>query len=488
MSVPLLPVRQSVTEAYGSLPVPYTTARREDRGWRSTGQNGLGRELPEEMHDRHIVNSFRAYRTNPMGRRLIEMQVNFVIGNGLSVNSKSLSLLSEIQRWWVDPYNQWPARIAARLRGLYIYGEWLHRPLRDSTGFIRIADLQPDAIAAVRADPVDHGLCDMVVLKEIVRAQEVTKEAPIKVIRRRLYPVGDTFELEDKFSGDLFYFGINRTFDAHRGVGELFTVLDYIDLYDDMLFSRAERVKLMSQIYWDLSVDGMTEKELQDFLQKRTDLPPRPGSIFAHNSAMVLTASAPDLKADDHSIDAGILKSHIISTSGWPGIWFDDSGSGRASAQEMTESALRNIINLQAQVGQFLRTEIDYHLLSLRASGLLDASDDEIKDYTISFNRPSARDIQRIGPALGRLIDYVTKATGANLITQSEARNIVVSQANQLSLSDQPIALELPVELEQAEAVQHDAEIAAAANTAKPQAEKKPARESMPPRRSTLYG
>lgn len=483
MSAPLLPAKRTVSEGMYSLPVPFQTSRNEDKGWRDIGQNKSGRELPPVMQDLSIVNSFKAFRTNPMGKRLIEMQVNFVLGNGMSVNADDADILAEAFLWWTDPYNNWPARILRRMRDLYIYGEWLHRPLVDDQGFVRIADVQPDTIMSVVPDLLDHGICDAVIIKELEKSGVLVKNTPIATIRKRLRALpGGSVKLDDQFTGDLFYFGINQTTDSLRGVGELFTVLDYIDVYDDMLFSRAEKVKLNSQMFWDVTVAGMTETDLNEWLAKQTDLPPRAGSVFAHNEAITLQSVVPDLKSDDHSKDAGLLKSHIISTMGWPGTWFDEAGgAGRAVGAEMAEPALRNIVNLQGQVRHMISTELDYHLEMRAKKGFIKKPTTDGWGYTLSFNKPSARDIQRVGPALARLIDFVTKAHTDGLITQEEAREIVVSQANQLGISDAPLSMELPVELakmaadkQAATTAMQDAALTAATNPVTPQAGARP--------------
>jgi hypothetical protein len=428
--------------------VQYETGRKEDRGYRLIGQNGNGRELPEYMQDRMIVNSFKAWRTNPLAKRIIEMQLNFILGNGLSVNAPEPEHASAIFQWWNDPYNNWPYKMPRRLRDLGIYGEWLHRPLVDRDGFVRVGDVQPDAISVVRPDPLDHGEVDQIILKSVVQGGQVTELPPINVIRKRLivYPQGH-IGLDEDYTGDLFYFGMNRTTDSLRGVGELFTLLDYMDAYDDMLFSRVEKVRLMNQFFWDVSIDGMTETEIGQWLERQTDLPPKAGGVFAHNSAIVAQAVVPDLKADDHSKDAELINSHIISGAGWPGTFFDSPGSaGRAVGAEMAEPALRNVVNLQSQVNAMLRFEIDYHLWSMYKAGSFKTDPRDV-EYSLSFNKPSARDISRIGPALKNLIVGIKDAQGMYALSQEEARQIIVSAANQLGISDLPLDMELPPEL-----------------------------------------
>lgn len=430
-------------EAATSAPISYGT--RED-GWRTLGNNGVGRELPSQLHQRMIALSFKAYRTNPLAHRLIEMQVNFVLGNGLSVNSTDANILQAIHRWWTDPYNNWPRRILPRLRDLYIYGEWLHRPLITPEGFVRVADVQPDAISGVLPEKYDHGVVDQVILRAVEHGGEVLKEYPVPVIRQRFKDA--TFELEPNFSGSLHYFGINRTSDSLRGVGDLFTLLDYIDVHDNMLFTQAEKIVTTGQFYYDITVNGMPQEELDRWVENHTNLPPRPASVFAHNEQVIMEPKMPKVNADDHSASVRTIKSHIIASAGYPGTWFDDPGSaGRAVGGEMAEPALRNIVNLQQTVGQFLRDEIDYYLEQLEQHGVLDLPEDRSGMYTISFSRPSARDLPKIGPAVRNLAQFITEVNKNLILTQEEQRQLVVSQVNQLGLSDAPLSLELPTEL-----------------------------------------
>lgn len=423
--------------------------RKEDIGWSPTGRrNVLARELPEVQHDRMIALSFLAWRINPMAKRLIDMQVNFVLGNGISVSSRDKSALMLIGDWWNDPYNQWPMRIQQRLRDLYIYGEWLHRPLISDDGFVWIRDIQPDVISAAFPDPMDHGVVDHIIFKNVILPNGSLSQNIVRadLIRRRLDEVAR--QLDPFYTGDVFLFGINRTSDTMRGIGELYPLLDYIDMYDDILFSRAEKIRNSAHVYYDLQLEGMTETEMRNYLMNETNLPPRPGTVYAHNAQAVLEMKAPDLKADDHAQDTSVLKSHIVSSAGWPGTWFDDPGTaGRAVGAEMAEPALKGITNLQAYVEQILRYEINFMLFKKRDAGEISFKGDQIPAYQIAFTRPSTRDIQKTGPALARLGQFLNTVTNKTLTAQ-EARYVVVSQINQLGLSDAEFEMELPTDLE----------------------------------------
>jgi hypothetical protein len=409
------------------------------------------RELPPAAHDRAIRMSYAAYRMNPLAHRLVEMQTSFVLGNGISAASHHKEVLGLIGVWWNNSYNNWPLEIGRRLRDLYIYGEWIHWPITATNGTTYIRDLQPDSVEALILDGQNHAKLDRVVFKQVYDGSESMAHKAAYVIRRVLKISGDRAELMP-YTGDVFYHGINRTTDASRGIGILFPTIDYLDMHDDSLFARAEKIRAMSAVWWDLQMDGKTEEEVRDYLKRETNVPPRPGSVYAHNEAAKLEAKTADLKADDHAVDMAAMKSYIISSHGWPGTWFDDPGSaGRAVGAEMAEPALRNVINLQSVVSEFLRTEINHMLWQASQAGVLSLSIEEIEDrnlFSLTFNRPSARDIQRIGPALARMGQFLESITSkVALLTQEEARAIVVSTIDQLGLSDQQISLDLPVSL-----------------------------------------
>lgn len=404
----------------------------------------LGRDLSPQMHERMIKLSYLAWRTNPMAKRLIEMRVNFVLGNGITLTSPDAGTMRILRDWWTNPYNNWPYQIHQRYRDLIIYGEWLQHPLVNRQGEVFIRDVQPDHIKAIEIEPGNHSQADQIILKRIFNPEsgEEKVDERVPIIRRRLDP--KTLILGD-YTGSVFYFGINRTTDATRGIGELFPLIDFIDLYDEVLFKRAEKIVAMGALWFDLEVTGMSEQELREYLAKETSIPPKSGSVYAHNESFKLEVKSPQLHADDHVNDTRVLKSHIVSGDGWPGTYMDDPGTaGRAVGIEMAEPALKMIITQQNILREILKVEMDYVLAQARrAGGRENGSGFEPAEYTISFSRPSARDIQRTGPAMARLAQFLAEPlTGLSL---EEKRSIAVTQANQLNLSDVPLKLELPV-------------------------------------------
>lgn len=425
--------------------------RQEDTGWSplSAGGKFTTRDLPTTMQEESLRASFHVYRANPLAHQLVELQTAFVIGNGITVVSEDAETLAVILDWWANPYNNWPQKLPQRLRDLYVSGEWLHWPAIGSNGEVYIRDIITELLAEILPDPRNHSEIESVVIKKYVDERQVAHTMQtIPVIRRRLVPKpGDRWDIDPKYSGDLFYFGINRTSGTTRGVSDLFPLIDYITIHDEMLIARAEKVINMSRTYWDLLLKGYDDGRINEYLARETNVPPKPGTLWAHNESAEMKAMAVDLKAADHISDIESLKSAILAGLGMPGTWFDSPGeAGRAVGAEMAESAIRRVVSLQQTLANFLRYEIDYALWAAEEFGTFKRK--EKSGYALAFSRPGARDFQRIGPALARLGAFVDSVGNKYPVMEAqELRHLIATTINQLNLSDEPIKMELPLDL-----------------------------------------
>jgi hypothetical protein len=382
---------------------------------------------------------------NLLAKRLIRLRVNYVIGNGLSVISERPEIAIAIGRWWSDPYNNWAKRLAPRLFDLYTRGEWLHRPLIDSAGFVRIGDIDTDVIADVLMDERDHGVVDAVVIREIQDGIRTYKNKTVPVIRQRL---DEDNNLDKEPSGDLFYFAINRASTQTRGSSELTSLLDYLEAFDKAFYARIDMVRALSSVYFDLEIEGMSEEGMRNYAGQNKQLPPKPGTVWTHSPTMQMKPMTPDFRSSDMEKEMKLFQSLITGSDGWPGMLFDDAGgAGRAVGSEMVDSAMRNVVALQQEIDPMLSDEIDYYLNSM---GFRSRSRKEgTKMYRIVWAKPSIRETQRFAPAIERIAKTLDMAGKSRLLTRDEQRAILIQQIQQLGLTDLPMQIELPAELEE---------------------------------------
>lgn len=425
-----------------------------DAGWSSTsvGSGPITRDMPRHLQEATMRAAFTAYRANGLGNQLIELQIAFVMGNGVSIRCKHEPTANVLMEFWTDPYNAWGRKMYERLRDLFVFGEWLLWPGISRDGKVYIRDLMTDLIEGIIPDSQNHSEVDTIVLKRMMLEGQVSKNQKVPTIRRRLQAEDANWvKLDDDYTGDMFYFGLNRTSGAMRGVSELFTIVDYLNMYDEMLFARAEKVIGQSRLYWDLQLMGFTQSDIDQYmLDNGKMLPPRPGTVHAHNENVILTPKTADFRADDHVKDVDSLKSVIVSSKGFPGTWFDSPGAaGRAVGAEMAEPAVKRVVTLQRIVGEFLCTIFDYVLWTAEKHGTYTRpAGNNDRPYSIGWSRPSARDFQRTGPALARLAQFVDSTLKQHIMSPDEVRVLTASIINQLGLSDDDVVYELPMDLD----------------------------------------
>jgi hypothetical protein len=61
--------------------------------------------------------------------------------------------------------------------------------------------------------------------------------------------------------GEVFYFAINKLPNSLRGRSDLMALADWLDLYDQYLFSEVERLHLLSAFVWDYKIEGATDEK-----------------------------------------------------------------------------------------------------------------------------------------------------------------------------------------------------------------------------------
>jgi hypothetical protein len=172
----------------------------------------------------------------------------------------------------------------------------------------------------------------------------------------------------------------------------------------------------------------LTQEEIERWL--RNTPPPKPGSIRAHNENVQYQAVAPDLKANDATNEARMLKNYILGGAGFPEHWFAEGGNAnRATAAEMGEPTIKRLSARQRYFRYMLehifRFCIDQALIHRRLPAEADTG------FSIIVPEITIRDIGGLTEALQRISaslavaeerGWVTRRTAARLFGVLAAR------------------------------------------------------------------
>ena len=236
--------------------------------------SGNSRDLNPITQDRSREVSFYLWRQNPMAHRLIEMIVDFVVGDGITIGAVDDDVLEVVTEFWTDPVMRLDLRHRDFVRDLSLTGELGFRVfMNDLSGRMRIGYIDQAKISRVEKDP-ENALIDRTLwLKG--KLGEAEKDLA-------LVNLNEENPAEPFLEGDAFYYAINRTTTGTRGTPDLLAIADWLDGYDQLLWNFIERSGLLNAFIWDVTLEGQDQTGVDGWMQ-RHGTAPRPGTVRAHN-------------------------------------------------------------------------------------------------------------------------------------------------------------------------------------------------------------
>lgn len=400
----------------------------------TSGARFQRRDLTPLQHDRMLQVTWYLWEQNPFARRLVTLMTDLIIGDGVTVEAKDERIQEVIDRTWNHRINQFATRIREFHNFLSLTGE-LILPVERNTisgrpvfGFI-------DPYQVKDVEPLDGNVLipDYLILKE----RDGKDAQRLKIVREN----PESGHLE----GEVFYFAINKLPNSLRGRSDLLPLADWLDLYDQYLFAEVERLQLLSAFVWDYTIKGGDDKKIQ---AKLANFPtPKPGSVFGHNENETLEARTPDLKAQDRSEVATMLRKHIGGSMGFPMTYLGDSDSNAATIQGQNDVLMKTPSARQKEFRSLIDLMVRFAVEGATTKNpalFMDAA----VEYRITMPEIAAKDISRASAALAQVV--AANDTAITNKTTSRRAALVVQSAiiRQLGVEVDPNEIEDQIEAE----------------------------------------
>lgn len=426
------------------------------QNWRRLTQSPA--DLSPLTQERMAQLALHLFDRNPLGKRILELTKDFVVGEGIEVESSDEAVKEQIERFWDDGQNDMPARCHALTLELGLYGEQaLTAFVNESSGAVRVASIDPRNIKAVLPAPgnpdVAYAVCIQGSVGQDDRYLKVIREDddPASATYGQLIGAtpGETFKVGERTVpfyeppglpggsrlAGCFFVAVNKVQAALRGRSDLLPIADFLDLYDRLLFDEAERMSFLRAFVWDVTVKG--NADAADLQRRAAEAGvPKPGSVKFHNESEIWTAISPSLGAQDAATTADLILSLIATGAGLPKTWLSGTMDvNRATAQELDQPAIKHLGTRQEVVTTFLRRLVTFALDTAATAGAVKRPADGAKwDFSVSAPEMSSRDMGKAASALQTTVQALGMADLNGWIDDETAQQAVVLGLGQLGL------------------------------------------------------
>lgn len=393
-------------EALGPDLFTLTTGDGEDPTFRRISATTSRRDLNPAMHLRMQQVCFYLFMTTPFGKRLVRVMVDYILGEGFKAKAADPAVQEVIDDFWSA--NDMDEMLDSWGVETLVFGE-LCPPVavNDVDGSVKLAYVDPMEI-----EYVEFGLMQTAVSQEIGSPQYIrlVKRAGeiegrrLKIIQPEEDPTSPNF---GSLQGDCFYWAINKTKAASRGISELFALADWIDVFDNMIFDFADRVRLLNSFVWHYTAKGADPAAVAKLRDQVMKSPPRQGGIEVTNDQITIEARTPDLKGADMSQAARTVKLHMMGGAGLPAWFFADPvDANRATAEEMSGPTGKMLTSRQNVFKRIVTRLLDFVIQQAVQHGVLNEGMDlgyklQVPDLSVKDMSASATALQTVANAAG---------------------------------------------------------------------------------------
>ncbi len=269
------------------------------------------RDLRSADRDQLLKECFEAWRFNGLGRRIVELMTDYVVGGGLGIRSEHEGTHEFLDRWWNHRLNAMPVRSFEWCDELTRAGELFIVVSTDASGmsYLRAVpaadvgeietapnDLEQEVAFHLRPmSPGDEG--------KIYAGYDETKDVP---------------DLEGRFPTVMVHYAVNRPVGAQRGESDLVPLLKWLTRYSGWLEDRVRLNRFRQAfVYWVKGVFVNAAARLGRQAELNAN-PPKPGAVLVTDKDEEWDVLQPRLESHEAAEDGMAVKKFIGAGAGVP--------------------------------------------------------------------------------------------------------------------------------------------------------------------------
>lgn len=342
-------------------------------------------ERERESYDREEVleQALRAWQVNPLGRRVVELTTQYVVGGGMRPRSPHPGTQAFLRACWDHPLNHLDTRLMEWCDELTRSGNLFILISTDAAGMSYFRAVPAAAIAGIESAPND-------LEQERSFAPKPTMDDPEPAPWQAYDPQDDQRGADGSFNVVMRHYAINRPVGAQWGESDMAPLLRWLSRYANWLEDRARLNRYRNAFLYVVRGRYLSEAERAARQRALNANPPTPGSILVTDENEQWEVIAPKLESQDAATDGLSLKKMIATGAGLPLHFLAEPESAtRTTAESSGGPTFRYY---QQRQRFFLWMVQDLLCIALRRRAMLDRSVDPGAPVEVLGADISARD------------------------------------------------------------------------------------------------
>lgn len=385
-------------------------------------------------YDRVKIQSecLRAWRINPIARRIVNLISQFVVGDGVSMECDHRATQRFIDEWFNHPLNRIPSQLKA----------WKDEGTRTGNLFFLFSVDKVTGMSFIRAVPADLiqdiQTSENDVMQETYYVRTTINESP--------WPAYDPNAEQDQF---MVHFADNVPVGTVWGEPDMAPMLPWIGRFGTWLEDRARLNHFRNSIMYILRLKGTVEKGEKDRREAELNAnPPKPGSVLVTDEGEDWGILTPQLDAFDASLDGLALKRMVAAGIGIPLHWLaEPEGSTRTTAEAAGTPSFKTLTDLQ---NTFLNMLVSLAKIAVQVRKRYDHRvRPEAKIYARGADI-TERDNANLALAASRIMPVVSELFDRGGIDEGEFLRLVYRMAGEVYETENGVPVMLKSPLRQA--------------------------------------
>lgn len=355
-----------------------------DNNFFTGGISGLYEGRSQWDRKKIFAESMRAWRVNPIARRIVRLISSFVIGKGITIKCEHAETQKFLDEWWSHRLN----KIGPNAK------RWKDEDTRTGNLFF-LFTVEADGMSFVRAVPAEQ--------IEEIETTENDVEQETRYTKDATGEEGwEAYDPQTEQTSFMLHYASNKPVGSTWGEADLTPLLVWIGRFSSWLEDRVRLNRFRTAFMYVIRGSYSSEGERLAREKQINSNPPKPGSVLVLNSQNgeawgILGAQ---LDSFDASLDGLAIKKMISTGIGFPLHYLAEPESSTTTTAEAAGTP--TFRTLEESQDEFFETIADLARVAVEVRSRIDKSVDAGAEIKIEGPDITERDNATLALALGR--------------------------------------------------------------------------------------